>query len=99
MQHPYVLFSAYSIEKFVCCASRSECDDSRIHAMQRNAPDAERAVDLERVQRVGVTGADDWDRAVLMHGDLSDSNILVDSDTCGDRFPRLGDGGHGVRLL
>ncbi|OAA52568.1 Aminoglycoside phosphotransferase [Beauveria brongniartii RCEF 3172] len=81
MQQPYLLVSEYGTEEFVCCASRSEWDDSRVHAMQKNASDAERAVDLERVQRGGTTGADDWDRPVLTHGDLSDRNILVDPDT------------------
>ncbi|PMB67076.1 hypothetical protein BM221_006738 [Beauveria bassiana] len=81
MQHLYILFSAYGIEKFICYASRSEWGDSRVHAMQKNAPDAERAVDLERLQRGDLTGADDWDRPVLTHGDLSDSDILVDPDT------------------
>ncbi|KAJ6188673.1 hypothetical protein N7519_003581 [Penicillium mononematosum] len=45
-----------------------------------SALDAERAVALERVQR-GTTGAGDWDRPVLSHGDLSDRNILVDPYT------------------
>ncbi|KAM3533512.1 hypothetical protein MY4038_003195 [Beauveria bassiana] len=81
MQHLYILFSAYGIEKFICYASRSEWGDSRVHAMQKNAPDAEHAVDLERLQRGDLTGADDWDRPVLTHGDLSDSDILVDPDT------------------
>lgn len=79
-QQPYVLFSELGTEKFARCASRLEWDDSRVHALQKYAPDADRAVNLERVQR-GTTGAGDWDRPVLTHGDLSDRNILVDPDT------------------
>ncbi|TWU78495.1 hypothetical protein ED733_008971 [Metarhizium rileyi] len=79
-QQPYVLFSELSTEKFACCVSRLEWDDSRVHALQKYAPDAERAVNLERVQR-GTTGTGDWDRPVLTHGDLSDRNILVNPDT------------------
>ncbi|KAJ5542963.1 hypothetical protein N7461_008966 [Penicillium sp. DV-2018c] len=58
----------------------SQWDDSRVRALQASAPDAERAVALERVQR-DTTGAGDWDRPVLSHGDLSDRNILVDPCT------------------
>lgn len=77
---PYLLFSEFGTETYVCCASRSEWDDSRIRALQEHAPDAEYTVALERVQR-STAGADDWDRPVLTHGDLSDRNILVDPDT------------------
>ncbi|KAM3516593.1 hypothetical protein NHJ13051_009762 [Beauveria bassiana] len=79
-QQPYLLFSELGTEKFACCASRLEWDDSRVHALQKYTPDAERAVNLERIQR-STTGAGDWDRPVLTHGDLSDRNILVDPDT------------------
>ncbi|KAG9253459.1 aminoglycoside phosphotransferase [Emericellopsis atlantica] len=80
-QQPYVLFLELSPgEEYAYCASRSEWDDSRVHALQKNAPDAEHAVTLERVQS-GTTGAGDWGRPVLTHGDLSDRNILVGPDT------------------
>lgn len=79
-RQPYLLFSEFGIETYVCCASRSEWDDSRVRALQASAPDAEHAVALEQVQR-GTTGAGDWDRPVLSHGDLSDRNILVDPCT------------------
>lgn len=79
-RQPYLLFSEFGVEKHPCCASRSEWDDSRVHALQASAPDTERAVALERVQR-GTTGVGDWDRPVLSHGDLSDRNILVDPYT------------------
>ncbi|CAG7938127.1 unnamed protein product [Penicillium nalgiovense] len=79
-RQPYVLFSEFGIETYVYCASRSEWDDSRVRALRAFAPDVERAVALEHVQR-GTTGAGDWDRPVLSHGDLSDRNILVDPCT------------------
>ncbi|KAI3114940.1 hypothetical protein CBS147333_2095 [Penicillium roqueforti] len=79
-RQPYVLFSEFGTETYVCCASRSEWDDSRVRALQASDPDAERAVALERVQR-DTTGPGDWDRPVLSHGDLSDRNILVDPCT------------------
>lgn len=79
-QQPYLLFSEFGTETFASCGSRLEWDDSRVHALQENAPDAERAVKLEQLQR-GAAGAPDWDRPVLTHGDLSDRNILVDPDT------------------
>lgn len=79
-QQTYVLFSELDTEEFASCASRLEWDGSRVQALQQHAPDAECAVNLERVQRA-TTGADDWDRPVLTHGDLSDRNILVDPDT------------------
>ncbi|KAI0708560.1 hypothetical protein C8Q76DRAFT_745063 [Earliella scabrosa] len=77
---PYVLVSEFGAETHAYCMSRSEWDDSRIHALLAVAPDAARASDLERVQRE-TKGADNWDRPVLTHGDLSDRNILVDPDT------------------
>ncbi|OJD10882.1 hypothetical protein AJ78_08224 [Emergomyces pasteurianus Ep9510] len=55
-------------------------DDSRVRALHASAPDTERAVALERVQR-GTTGVGGWNRPVLAHGDLSDRNILVDRHT------------------
>ncbi|OAA48783.1 Aminoglycoside phosphotransferase [Cordyceps fumosorosea ARSEF 2679] len=76
----YRLFSEFGTEIHPCCASRSEWDDSRVQALRKHAPSAERAADLERVQR-GTVGAEDWDRPVLTHADLSDRNILVDPDT------------------
>ncbi|KAK1150160.1 hypothetical protein N8T08_000059 [Aspergillus melleus] len=79
-RQPYLLFSESGTETYVCCASRSEWDDSRVRALQASAPDAECAVALERVQR-DTTGAGDWDRPVLSHGDFSDRNILVDPST------------------
>ncbi|KAL4913559.1 hypothetical protein BDW62DRAFT_192226 [Aspergillus aurantiobrunneus] len=79
-RQPYVLFSEFGTETHDYCASRSEWDDSRVRALQGSAPDAERAVALEKVQR-GTTGPGDWDRPVLSHGDLSDRNILVDPGT------------------
>ncbi|KAJ5591591.1 uncharacterized protein N7459_001960 [Penicillium hispanicum] len=79
-RQPYLLFSEFGVETHTYCASRSEWDDSRVRALQASAPVAERAVALERVQR-GTTGAGDWDRPVLSHGDLSDRNILVDPCT------------------
>ncbi|OOQ83195.1 Aminoglycoside phosphotransferase [Penicillium brasilianum] len=79
-RQPYLLFSEFGTETHVYCASRLEWDDSRVRALQASAPDAERAVALERVQR-GTTGAGDWDRPVLTYGDLSDRNILVDPST------------------
>ncbi|OJJ78462.1 uncharacterized protein ASPGLDRAFT_62519 [Aspergillus glaucus CBS 516.65] len=63
-----------------CVPRGSQWDDSRVRALQASAPDAERAVALERVQR-DTTGAGDWARPVLSHGDLSDRNILVDPCT------------------
>lgn len=84
-RQPYLLFSEFGTEAHACCASRSEWDDSRVRALHAyasaSAPDdAERAAALERVQR-GTTGAGEWDRPVLTHGDLSDRNILVDPRT------------------
>jgi len=79
-QQPYVLSSEFGTEEYAYCTSRSKWDESRVHALQENSPDAERAVNLERVQH-GTTGAGGWDRPVLTHGDLSDRNILVDPDT------------------
>ncbi|CEJ58477.1 hypothetical protein PMG11_07131 [Penicillium brasilianum] len=79
-RQPYLLFSEFGTETHVYCASRLEWDDSRVRALQASAPDAERTVALERVQR-GTTGTGDWDRPVLTHGDLSDRNILVDPST------------------
>ncbi|OJD10331.1 hypothetical protein AJ78_08611 [Emergomyces pasteurianus Ep9510] len=79
-REPYLLFSEFGTETHACCSSRSEWDDSRVRALHASAPDTERAVALERVQR-GTTGAGGWDRPVLTHGDLSDRNILVDPHT------------------
>ncbi|OAQ96968.1 hypothetical protein LLEC1_07524 [Akanthomyces lecanii] len=79
-KQPYLLFSELGAEEYACCASRFEWDDSRVHALQEHAPDAERAINLERVQR-DTTGVAGWDRPVLTHGDLSDRNILLDPDT------------------
>lgn len=82
---PYLLFSKFGTEAHVYCTSCSEWDDSRIRALQActlqaSDPDTERAVILEQVQR-DTTGPDGWDRPVLVHGDLSERNILVDPDT------------------
>ncbi|KAJ5447046.1 Aminoglycoside phosphotransferase [Penicillium cf. griseofulvum] len=74
-RQPFLLFSEFGVETYVCCASRSEWDNSRIRALQGKAPDVERALVLERVQR-GKNGVDNWDHPVLSHGDISDRNIL-----------------------
>ena len=84
-QQPYLLFSEFGTETHVYCTSRSEWDDSRVRALQTctlqaSDPDTERAVTLEQVQR-DTTGPGGWDRPVLVHGDLSDRNILVDPET------------------
>lgn len=90
IRQPYLLFSEFRTEAHACCVSRSEWDDSRVRALQSSS-DAERTVALERIQR-GTTGADDWDRPVLSHGDLSARNILVDPlYTRRDGSPGLGD--------
>lgn len=79
-RQPYLLFSEFGAETHTYCTSRSQWDDSRVRALQASGPDPERTLALERVQR-GTAGADDWDRPVLSHGDLSDRNILVDPST------------------
>ncbi|EGX93826.1 Aminoglycoside phosphotransferase [Cordyceps militaris CM01] len=80
-RQPYIFVTELGTETFASCASRAEWDDSRVHALQNNTTDAERAAHLERVQRGTAAGAGGWDRPVLTHGDLSDRNILVDPDT------------------
>lgn len=81
-KQPYVFFSELGTDIYTSCSSRLEWDDSRVHALQKYALDAQRLVDLERVQRDTTGGgAGDWDRPVLTHWDLSDRNILVDPDT------------------
>ncbi|OJD25239.1 hypothetical protein ACJ73_03397 [Blastomyces percursus] len=58
-REPYLLFSEFGTETHACCSSRSEWHDSCVHALHASAPDTERAVALERVQR-GTTGAGRW---------------------------------------
>ncbi|OAL70346.1 hypothetical protein A7D00_5312 [Trichophyton violaceum] len=79
-RHPYTLLGVYSKETHAFCASRTEWDESRIQALRASEAGAERIAALEKVQR-DTTGTPGWDRPVLTHGDVSDRNILIDSDT------------------
>ncbi|KAI0708706.1 hypothetical protein C8Q72DRAFT_871846 [Fomitopsis betulina] len=80
LRRPYVLYHDSRPVGYTCCASRVEWDASRLRALRASDVPTERLPTLERMQRE-TTGADEWDRPVLTHLDLSDRNILVDPDT------------------
>ncbi|GJE92827.1 aminoglycoside phosphotransferase family protein [Phanerochaete sordida] len=88
-RQPYVLFNFFGPVVHEYCPSRADWDASRIRALRAATRPAKCAYDplpadrvptLERAQRE-TKGTDGWDRPVLMHGDLSDRNIIVDPDT------------------
>ena len=79
-RQPYVISSGIRKTEYPHCTSRSEWNESRIHALHSSSSKSEHVFALEQLQR-NVAGTRGWDRPVLTHGDLSDRNILIDPHT------------------